>query len=119
MGRGRERKTDKAAESVKSTGDGEDQRQPEPRAQPSAEVVAVGRQSSLSDAASVQRGTCSPALTITTCPPPSASRTCTALRGGSLSPHRDGAGVATLCCGEDESSDTKASAARLWQTVPV
>lgn len=43
-GRGRERKRkDKTVESIRSTGDGEDQRRLEQRAQPSAEVLAVGR----------------------------------------------------------------------------
>lgn len=108
MGRGRERKKDKAAESVKSTGAGEDQSRPEARAQLSAEVVAVGRQTSLSDAESVETGTCGPALLIIRCPPPS-SRTRTSLRGGSVSPGGD----AAKRLQEDEPSDTKASAARL------
>lgn len=90
--RGRKReKKDKAVESIKSTGDGEDQRQLKVRAQLSTEVLAVGRQTSLSDAGSVQRGTCSPALTLIRCPSPFSSRTYTSLRGGSLSPPGDGA----------------------------
>lgn len=88
-GRGRKKK-DKAVESIKSTGDGEDQRRLELKARLSAEVLAVGRQTLLSDADSVQRSTHSPALVLIRCPSPFSSRTYTCLRGVSLSPPGDG-----------------------------
>lgn len=91
-GRGRERKkTAKAVESIKNTGGGENQRQLELKAQLGSEVLAVGRQTSRSDAVSIRRGICSPALILIRLPSPFSSRTYASLGGGSLNPPGDGA----------------------------